>query len=70
MTEIINVITERMEQYMDEITDCNGDHAKFEGLKRAIEEDEFVLNLLSNMETISKTQRHKIHGFLARLFRF
>ena len=46
INEIIDTITIRMEGYMEAITDCCGDHAMFESLSMAIEEDKYILDLL------------------------
>lgn len=46
MTEIINTLTERLERYQDDITDCCGDHCLFADLNARIEELKFILDLL------------------------
>ena len=46
LNEIIDNVTGRMEEYMEAITDCCGDHALFESLALAIEEDKYILDLL------------------------
>ena len=46
MLEIINTLTERLERYQNDITDCCGDHCLFADLNARIEELHFVLKML------------------------
>lgn len=50
MTELINTLTERMEQYMKDITDCCGDECLFAELKGRIDELKYILDLLIDEE--------------------
>lgn len=52
MVEIINTLTERLEQYLDDITDCCGDHELFAELEGRIDELRFVLDLLCPKDVI------------------
>lgn len=50
LRDIIETITARMEKHMDDITDCCGDHALYQGLDMAIKEDQYILDLLVEAE--------------------
>lgn len=50
MTELIEMLTDRMMKYRDDITDCCGDHCLFAELEGRIDELEFVLDLLVDEE--------------------
>lgn len=46
MTEIINTLEKRLEQYMKDITDCCGDEVLYAELSARIEEMHYVLKML------------------------
>lgn len=50
LNEAIDTITSRMELYMKEITDCNGDEARYDKLQHLIAEDQAILDLLINIK--------------------
>ena len=50
MAELINTLTERLEQYMDDITDCCGDEVLYAELSARIEELHYVLKMLVDEE--------------------
>lgn len=50
LNDAIDIITSRMELYMQEITDCDGNHAKYDKLQHLIDEDRAILDLLINIK--------------------
>ena len=63
MTEIINTLTERLDGYQVDITDCCGDPILYGEISGRIDELEFVLDLLCPKDT-SKMNRSRYKDLL------
>lgn len=50
LMDAIEEITSRMELYMQEITDCEGDQSKYDKLQHLIAEDQAILDILIKIE--------------------